>query len=325
MISLNRFNTICSHFKQKKILVYGDLILDRYIFGGVSRISPEAPVPILKINNEEFRLGGAGNVSANIDKLGATAILMGIVGKDIYADILLKLKNKNNYTLRSNQNKTLVKTRVISQRQQMVRIDREEPFNLSSQIENQIQSFLNKTSIDGIIISDYAKGSVTKKIIEMFKRKARNDQIPIIVDPKPPNFPLYSRIDGITPNQQEAEQIINKKITSDQDALRAARQIRKKFNSKFCLITRGDKGITASESSKNAFHIPACSHEVFDVTGAGDTVASVLILALVSGATLKEAVSLANAAASIVIEKIGTSQVHIDEFRNRIQALTIKQ
>jgi len=322
MINLNRFDTICTKFKNKKILIYGDVILDRYIFGGVNRISPEAPVPVIKVKKEEFRLGGAGNVSANIDKLGATSILMGIVGNDTYAETLFELKSKNNFIIRSKNNITLVKTRVISQKQQMVRIDREDPINLNPQVENKIQNDLNKVSFDGIIVSDYAKGSVTKKVIEIFKKKARNDGIPIIVDPKPPNFQFYSRIDGITPNQKEAEEIINKKIQTDQDALLAARLIRKKFNSKFSLITRGDKGITASETGKKAFHIPACSHEVFDVTGAGDTVASVLILALVSGATLKEAVSLANAAASIVIEKIGASQVDINEFRSRIQFLS---
>lgn len=322
MITLNRFDAICSDFKNKKIFIYGDVILDRYIFGGVHRISPEAPVPVIKIRNEEFRLGGAGNVSANIDKLGAESILSGIVGDDIHAKTLFELKNKNNIIVQSKKNKTLVKTRVISQRQQMLRIDREETINLNSQIEDKIKNSLDRVSIDGIIISDYAKGTVNKKVIELLKKKARNARIPIIVDPKPPNFLLYSRIDGITPNQKEAEEIIKKKINTDLDAQEATRLIRKKFNSRFCLITRGDKGITASEAGKKAFHVPACSHEVFDVTGAGDTVASVLMLALVSGATLKEAVSLANAAASIVIEKIGTSQVDIDEFRNRIQYIS---
>ncbi len=319
MIRLKRVEEICSQFKGKKILIFGDVILDRYIFGTVNRISPEAPVPVVKIEKEEFRPGGAGNVAANIDKLEAEGILMGITGDDPYSNELLKLKNKNNLILSSAVNKTLVKTRVISQRQQIVRIDREEEIRITAEMEASLLEKIEKTGVDGIIVSDYAKGSVTQPIMEGLKRKALSDNIPIVVDPKPPHFHLYKNIDGITPNLKEAETIINKKIKDGNEAAAAIKFIRNKFNAKFSIITRGDKGITAGEKGKKIFHMPAFSHEVYDVTGAGDTVVSVLLLSLVSGANLKEAVSLSNAAASIVVEKIGTSQVTIEEIQKQMK------
>lgn len=321
MIKLKRVEEICSQFKEKRILIFGDVILDRYIFGTVNRISPEAPVPVMKVEKEEFRLGGAGNVAANIDKLGAEGLLMGITGDDSYSYELFKLKNINNWILKSGPNKTLVKTRVISQRQQIVRIDREEEISVTAELEAFILEKIDKAIIDAIIVSDYAKGSLTLPIMERLKQKSLSDNIPIIVDPKPPHFHMYKNIDGITPNLKEAETITKKKIIYDTHAAAAIKFIRNKFKTKFSIITRGDRGITAGEKGKKTFHLPAFSHEVYDVTGAGDTVVSVLLLSLVSGASLKEAVSLSNAAASIVVEKIGTSQVTINEILKRMNFL----
>jgi rfaE bifunctional protein kinase chain/domain len=319
MITLRKVKEVCSHFQHKKILVYGDIILDRYIFGQVNRISPEAPVPVLKIEKEEFRLGGAGNVAANINSLGAATVLMGIIGNDIFAQEFTKLLTKDKYIIRSSLNKTLVKTRVISQRQQIVRIDREEKITLTPEMEKNILKSISSESIDAIIVSDYAKGSVTKGIMEGLSSKAKAANILLVVDPKPLNFSLYKNIDGITPNLKEAQLLTHKKIITNSQASDAVKSIRRKFGTKFSLITRGDKGITAIEKGKKPFHLPALSHEVFDVTGAGDTVISVLVLSLISGATLKEAVNLANVAASMVVERIGTSQVAAEEIQNRIK------
>ncbi|MCP5108583.1 MAG: D-glycero-beta-D-manno-heptose-7-phosphate kinase [bacterium] len=321
MMRLKRVDEICSLFKCKNILIFGDVILDRYIFGSVNRISPEAPVPVVKVEREEFRAGGAGNVAANVDKLGAGGILVGITGDDIFSDELAKLKSRNNRALRSPENKTLVKTRVIGQRQQIVRIDREEDIRVTREMETALLEKIETADVDGIIVSDYAKGTLTAPLMEGLKRKALAADIPVVVDPKPPHYHLYKNIDGITPNQGEAESIINKKIKENSDAAAAVKLTRNKFNAKFSIITRGDRGITAGEKGKKTFHLPAFSHEVFDVTGAGDTVVSVLVLALVSGAGLREAVALANAAASIVVEKIGTSQVTVEELRERMKFL----
>ena len=320
-MKLKRVEEICSRFKDKRVLVYGDIILDRYIFGSVSRISPEAPVPVVKVEKEEFRAGGAGNVAVNIDKLGAESILLGISGDDVFSSELLRLKPYNNLTLGTVENKTLVKTRVISQRQQIVRIDREEDINVTTTIENSLLEVIETAQVHGIIVSDYAKGSLTPTIMEGLKRKSITCNIPLIVDPKPPHYHMYKDITGITPNLKEAESLINKQIRDNGSAAAAVKFIRNKFNTRFTVVTRGDKGITAGEKGRRTFHLPAFSHEVFDVTGAGDTVVSVLLLALVSGAELTEAAALSNAAASIVVEKIGTSQVTVAELEERMKFL----
>ena len=347
MIKLNRAKEICSQFKDKKILVFGDVILDRYIFGRVDRISPEAPVPVVKVESEEHRCGGAGNVAVNIDKLGASGLLMGIAGDDLYAGELDRLKTDGNLIIKSPSHRTLVKTRIISQRQQMVRVDREEEIEVSQQIRDSIYSTLKKfkpdlesartpgsesartpglesartPGLDGIIVSDYAKGTLDQGTMDTLKALAGSLSIPLIVDPKPPNYHLYKNIDGITPNLKEAEAIVNKRLPGDADAAAAVKQIRNKFNSNFSIITRGSQGITAGERGKRTFHMPALNHEVYDVTGAGDTVVSILMLSLVSGASLKEAVILSNIAASLVVERIGASQVTIDEIYHRVKRL----
>ncbi len=324
MISMQRVKEICAQFQDKRILIFGDIILDKYIFGTVDRISPEAPVPVVKVESEECRCGGAGNVAINIDKLGADGLLMGITGDDHYANELFKIKKSGNLIIKSPANQTLVKTRLISQRQQIARIDWEVPLQITQEIENTIATTLeqfNISNLHGIIVSDYAKGTLNQNIMAKLEEKATTLGIPIFVDPKPPNYHLYKRITGITPNLKEAEAIIQKKIRSDVDAATAVKLIRRKFNSTFSIITRGDQGISAVEKGKVPFHLPAFNHEVFDVTGAGDTVASLLMLALVSGANIKEAVALANAAASIVVEKIGASQVTVDELLERMKFL----
>jgi rfaE bifunctional protein kinase chain/domain len=318
MIKLKRINEICSRFAGKKILVYGDIILDRYIFGQVERISPEAPVPVVKVSSEELRLGGAGNVAANIDQLGAGGLLLGIIGNDDFAAEIRRIKKTGNLVISDPQNQTITKTRIISQRQQIVRVDREEMINLSDALMNQIREAIKTAPIDGIIVSDYAKGTVSAEVMAVLKDRATAGGIPVIVDPKPPHFALYRGVTGITPNLKEAEEMFGKAISTDEDAALALQHIRRKFRTQFTLITRGGSGISAAARGSKIFHLPAFSHEVFDVTGAGDTVVAVLTLALVSGATLREAVALANAAASIVVEKIGTSQVSLEELKARL-------
>ncbi len=327
MWTLKRVEEICSRFKDKRILIYGDVILDRYIFGNVDRISPEAPVPVVKVTKEEYRPGGAANVAANIDRLGAAGIILGITGDDSFAKELFALKSQNNFIIKSGENKTVVKTRVIAQKQQITRIDREEKIDVTPGIFAGIKKAVQRIKaggIDGIIVSDYAKGSLTKEVMEYLAAAAVSLSIPIVVDPKPPNFDLYKNIDGITPNLNEASHITGRKIENNEDAAAAIKYIDEKYAARFSIITRGADGITGGETGKEVFHLPAFSHDVFDVTGAGDTVISVLLLALVSGASLEEAAGLANAAASIVIEKIGTVAPTVDEIYNRVKYLLNK-
>lgn len=318
MFKPDRIAEICSRFAGKKILVYGDVILDRYIFGQVERISPEAPVPVITVELEESRLGGAGNVAANIDSLGASGQLLGVTGRDGFAEEVARLKPTGNRVVRDAKNNTIVKTRVISQRQQIVRIDREGRILLGKAALKRIHSVIASAGFDGIIVSDYGKGTVNAEVMALLRARAVAGAIPIVVDPKPPHFDLYRGVTGVTPNLKEAEQMAGRTIRSDADAARALNRIRRKYQTRFTLVTRGSQGISAAEKNRRMFHLPAFSREVFDVTGAGDTVVAVLTLALVAGADLREAVALANAAASIVVEKVGTSQVGLEELQDRL-------
>jgi D-beta-D-heptose 7-phosphate kinase/D-beta-D-heptose 1-phosphate adenosyltransferase len=299
-------------------LVYGDVILDRYIFGQVERISPEAPVPVLKVSSEELRLGGAGNVAVNIDRLGADGLLLGVIGQDRFGAEIVRIKGSAAPLILDPQNKTIIKTRIISQRQQIVRVDREEKVVLHDALSERIAAAVAAARVDGIVVSDYGKGTVNGAIMELLKRKAADAGIPIVVDPKPPHFALYRGVTAITPNVKEAEEMVGRAIVSDADAGLALKQIRRKYRTRFTLITRGSHGISAVSRGGKQFHLPAFSHEVFDVTGAGDTVVAVLTLALVAGASLREAVAMANAAASIVIEKVGTAHVSAEELKTRL-------
>jgi D-beta-D-heptose 7-phosphate kinase/D-beta-D-heptose 1-phosphate adenosyltransferase len=318
MRQLNRFAEICSRFAGRRLLVYGDVILDRYIFGQVERISPEAPVPVVSVELEESRLGGAGNVAANIDRLGARGLLLGVAGDDGFAAEIARLKAEGDLVVRDPESRTIVKTRVISQRQQIVRIDRDGRIRLQADVLERLRAAIAAERIDGIIVSDYAKGTVNAEVMALLKARAAAAGIPIVVDPKPPHFGLYRGVTGLTPNLKEAAEMAGRAIGSDDDLALALQRIRRKFGSRFTLITRGSQGISAAETGRRMFHLPAFSREVFDVTGAGDTVVAVLTLALVAGADLREAVALANAAASIVVERVGTSQVGLDELLERL-------
>jgi len=219
---------------------------------------------------------------------------------------------------RDRRNATIVKTRIISQRQQIVRVDREGSIRLGAAALQRIRAAIAAPGIDGIIVSDYGKGTVNAEVMALLKARAVAGGIPIVVDPKPPHFDLYRGVTGITPNLKEAEQMAAMAIGSDAAVALALNRIRRRYQTRFTLITRGSHGISAAEKNRRMFHLPAFSREVFDVTGAGDTVVAVLTLALVAGADLREAVALANAAASIVVEKVGTSQVGLEELRDRV-------
>jgi len=322
-VSKKRLFEIIDNFKDKKILIFGDLILDRYIIGNIERISREAPVPIVKVKREDYKPGGAGNVGLNIQSLSADSYLIAFTGKDSFSEHFKKFFNENNSKLfESDSNMTIVKSRIISQNQQLIRIDREENLSISDKEINELKQLLKGIRADAIILSDYSTGAINPKTLEIFKQKAIDDNILLLLDPKPNHYNIYGKgFSIITPNKAEAESIVNFKIESDEDAKKAVRIIQKRFGTKYTVLTRGEKGITAFEKGKKIFTIPSYSHEVYDVTGAGDTVASVLLLSLCSNASLKEAVILSNLAASIVIEKIGASQCKTEELKRRINDL----
>jgi len=319
MISRRRIGELLSAFPYQRILVAGDFILDRYLFGRVERISPEAPVPVLHVQSEENRPGGAGNVAANITSLGGNVILMGVVGDDDPGRSLRTLTPGNDLIVTDPGFPTITKTRVMSQRQQIVRIDREVRDSQPSTLA--VKTLLEKMvglSVDGVLVSDYAKGTVSPDLMQGLKELCPPGGPPLIVDPKPANISLYKGVTGITPNLAESEAILGDKISGDLETSRAARRLLRRFRCRFVAITRGEEGITAAEIRKKAFHVPARSREVYDVTGAGDTVAAALILALSAGASLRESVTVANAAASLVVEKVGTARVSPDELAKRL-------
>ena len=319
MISRRRIDELLSAFPNRRILVAGDLILDRYLFGRVERISPEAPVPVLHVQREENRPGGAGNVAANITSLGGDVLLLGVVGDDRAGRALRAILPDHELVVTDPDFSTISKTRVMSHRQQIVRIDRETMDSPPS--PPAVKKMLEKMygiSVEGVLVSDYAKGTVSADLIQGLKELCPPGGPPLIVDPKPVNAAIYKGVTGITPNLAESEAILGEKICGHAEASRAVRRLLRRFGCRFAAITRGEEGITAAEIRKRAFQVPARAREVYDVTGAGDTVAAALILALAAGADLREAVTVANAAASLVVEKVGTALVSPDELAQRL-------
>jgi D-beta-D-heptose 7-phosphate kinase / D-beta-D-heptose 1-phosphate adenosyltransferase len=295
---------LLNNFSNAKIVVIGDVMLDKYIFGNVSRISPEAPVPILTVNEESYRLGGAANVAANISSLGGDVSLFGFVGKDENSKILSNLfREKGIKSFLDTNHKTTVKERIIGRDQQMIRLDRED--NSPKYFTPEILAPLKKKSLasDVIIISDYAKGCVTSDLMRVLKSFNKK----IIVDPKPQNTSLYSNCFLITPNEKEALE-----MSSQSEVYSAGKYLRDNLGCNV-LITRGEKGMVLFSDTN--IEIPTVAKEIYDVTGAGDTAIATLSLALSCGSSLEEAVILANHSAGISVGKIGTSTVSIEELR----------
>lgn len=318
-------NNILEKFPKAKVLIVGDLILDRFIYGESRRISPEAPVPVVEVKDEIYNLGGAGNVANNVISLGGTVSVAGVVGNDYPAEILLKELNKKNIDtggiFTDKAIKTSIKTRVIAGHQQVVRFDRETICELSPLMAVKIIQFINKKIpvSDAVLISDYGKGVVTQKIISEIIRLTRKHKKLVTVDPKIENFSRYKFVDCLTPNIYEAMDGMGvSKIKSEKDFENLGKKILKKLKCRSVLITQGENGMTLFEKRK-IHHIPTTAKEVFDVTGAGDTVISALTLALSCGASLKDAAKIANYAAGIVVGKLGTAVVSSEELLKVIE------
>jgi len=306
---------ILSRFDKKKILVVGDLILDQFIWGDVSRISPEAPVPVVWVKRESYMPGGACNVAHNITALGANVALVGIIGKGQTGQFLLSALEKigvdTTGILQDQSRPTTHKVRVIAHSQQVVRIDRENVEPLAQSVINKILRNIESKikNADAVIIEDYGKGLITpslvKKIVEMGQRYKKI----ISVDPKKEHFRYYQGVTTITPNKSETEGALGIKIEDDASLKKAGEKLLKKLNARSALITLGEKGMCLFEKGKSAIHIPTMARQVYDVSGAGDTVIASYTLAVVSGATLPQAAYIANQASGIVVGKIGTATV----------------
>ncbi len=317
---------LISKFKKARILVIGDIILDHYVWGRAERLSPEAPVPIVWANRENYLLGGAGNVAYNLSSLGARVILSGIVGQDLYAKKVLELLRKEKINrdciLTCKERPTTLKTRVIAQHQQVVRIDWESVEELSPRTNKKIINFVKKKidEFDSIIIEDYAKGVINPYLLKEVISLAKKRKKIITVDPKEEHFDYYKEVTALTPNLKEAQYAANFKIRKSEELNLLGEILMKKLQPSCLLITLGEEGMRLFLREGRIFHLPTYALEVFDVSGAGDTVIAVFSLALSLGASFLEAAFLANFAAGIVVGKLGVASTSVKELRERLNS-----
>jgi len=305
-------------FDQAPVLVVGDVMLDRYWHGGTSRISPEAPVPVVKVDQIEDRPGGAANVALNIAALGAPASLVGVTGQDEAAESLansLQAAGVRSLFQRIAHQPTIVKLRVMSRHQQLLRIDFEQPFATDAvSLGSQVDSLLEGVKV--LVLSDYGKGAL--KDPQGLIQAARGRGIPVLADPKGKDFTIYRGASLITPNLSEFEAIVGR-CADETELVAKGLQLLQDLDLGALLVTRGEHGMTLLRAGQPALHLPARAREVFDVTGAGDTVISTLAVAIAAGEDLPHAVALANLAAGIVVGKLGTAAISAPELRRAIQ------
>ncbi len=323
------YKKITERFSKQKILVIGDFMIDEYIYGHVERISPEAPVPVVLQERVSIFPGGAGNVVRNLSSLGAQVYIAGIVGNDTGSEILkdyflnLGIPKEHMTFLKTPNRPTTRKTRIIADRQQLCRVDQEinTPINADelSEIQNSILKIVPE--MQALIFSDYDKGLIQPELIANTVKMAQKTNCFIAVDPQVTHFDYYKDVDVLTPNHHEAGRYLGFKLNDEESINKAGPQILKQLNAKMLLLTRGEKGMTLFEQDKKGFrHFPTRAREVFDVTGAGDTVISVFTLAIVAGAEVGEAIHLANTAAGLVVSHIGTATVNVKELLEQLGA-----
>jgi rfaE bifunctional protein kinase chain/domain len=317
------------------ILVVGDLMLDRYIWGKVDRISPEAPVPVVEVQSIEDRLGGAGNVVRNLCNLGVKVTVCGYVGDDEEGATVLKLLRESNVdkdgVIIDREHPTSLKTRVVAHPQQIVRIDREDKSPRSAPLQNAfaslIESHFTANDVAGVIVSDYAKGAISPIIMNRFSENSikgilGRKTIPLVIDPHPSNYSLYKNITIAKPNRKEAEAAAGMKITDHKSALEAAQIIMEKWNSELMMITLGEGGMVIAEKGiPGGVCLDTVAQEVFDVSGAGDTVTSVFTAALAVGASVAVAGQLSNVAAGYVVSEVGTVAIDLARLKSEVEAL----
>jgi len=313
-ISRQRAEEIIEAASHRKVVILGDVMLDEFVWGDVTRISPEAPVPVVDIRRESVHLGGAANVLANVVALGAGACVVGVIGDDSAGDRLrASLKEASrlqteDYLVVAKGRPSTTKTRIIAHNQLVVRADREQRSPVNGQVEQRVLTALKQAleDADAFVVSDYDKGVVTPRILEEILDFAYK-RVPVLIDPKIRNFPYYRPATLITPNHHEALKMTNMEEDSDDGLYKSARAIREKLGCDAVLITRGERGIMLLQGDSKPVFVETAAREVFDVTGAGDTVIATLATSLASGATMFEAANLANHAAGIVVGKVGTA------------------
>jgi D-beta-D-heptose 7-phosphate kinase/D-beta-D-heptose 1-phosphate adenosyltransferase len=319
---------IVARVRGRRVVVFGDVMLDEFVWGDVTRISPEAPVPVVDIRRESVRLGGAANVLANLVALGARSEVVGVVGDDTARE---RLRAKIEETCGSEgaarlvgdpARPTTVKTRIIAHNQLVVRADRERRAPVSAGIEDRLIETLIESleGADAFVVSDYDKGAVTPRVLGEILPRARERGILVLVDPKVRNFAHYRPATLVTPNHHEALRLTDSEDDTDEGVERAARAIRERLGCESVLVTRGERGMMLLEGDAAPTYVETSAREVYDVTGAGDTVIATLAAALSTGASLFEAAALANHAAGLVVGKLGTATAGAGELVESIRA-----
>ena len=307
-----------ANFNQAKVLVLGDVMLDRYWFGATNRISPEAPVPVVRVQNNEERAGGAANVAMNIASLNVPVQILGLIGQDETGSALTNLLQHQKIDcnfVALDTHPTITKLRILSRHQQLLRLDFEEDFQnvecqeLLAKLEVEVKNF------GALVLSDYGKG--TLKDVQKMIQIARKANVPVLIDPKGTDFERYRGATLLTPNMSEFEAVVGK-CDSEEEIIEKGLKLISDIELTALLVTRSEKGMTLLRPNQEPFHLPTVAKEVFDVTGAGDTVISVLATALADGRSFEESCYLANVAAGIVVGKLGTSTVSTVELENAI-------
>jgi D-glycero-beta-D-manno-heptose-7-phosphate kinase len=332
---MNQLLRYLDKFPQARILVVGDLMVDRYIWGNVARISPEAPVPVVEVTDESIRLGGAANVFNNILALGGQAELCGVIGSDDPGRWLLQeikgFGTSIDGLIMEEGRPTIQKTRIVAHSQQVVRFDRERRQPVSGETQQRLFNFIGRyldgkdasggiDKCDCLVISDYAKGVITQGLTKDLFELARKSGIHIIVDPKVRHMDYYRMATLVTPNHLEASETSGVQIVDEKSLMEAGSRLLKQLDSEAVLITRGERGMSLFERNGAVTHIPTMAKSVFDVTGAGDTVVAALSLALASGATLPDAARLANHGAGVVVGMVGTATLSREMLKEAVES-----
>jgi len=320
-ITEQQLRRLLENFHGKRIAVVGDLMIDRYYWGSVHRVSPEAPVPVVEVESESIRLGGAANVANNILALGGTPLLCGLIGDDhggsLFRDLLRGQNLDSAAVIVDPARPTTIKTRVIAAGQHVVRIDNELkqecPQTLEAKLIGELRARIG--TLDGIIIEDYNKGAVTRGVIRAVIEAANARGIPVTVDPKLNNFFEFTEVTVFKPNRREVEEALGGRLRTPSEIEGAGRRLLETLRARNVLLTRGEEGMSLFESDGTVTHYPTTAEVVQDVSGAGDTVISTLTMALVSGASVREACALANCAGGVVVGAVGIVPVRPEQLQ----------
>lgn len=329
-----RLHEILLGFKKGRVLVIGDFILDQFVWGEVQRISPEAPVPVVNVRRESYMPGGTLNVASNIRTLGGTVYPCGVLGRDLQGRVLLKAIRREGIDTRGiiydRERPTTVKTRIIAHSQQVVRFDREKVQEISKDHCQKLLRFIKQiiSEVDVLIIEDYGKGVVQPPLLRPTIKLARQYRKPVLVDPKEKHFSYYAGVTALTPNRKEAYTAYeNGRMSHTGQGSPSLQEVGhalvKRLKSEALLITLGEEGMALFERKGTMTHIPTTAREVYDVSGAGDTVIATFGLALAAGAQMKEAALISNLAAGIVVGKLGTATVSFEELAQAVDLLSL--